>query len=186
MKVFSTDGTALSTISSPSNSISPWANVQYHDLSTPPTAVVGEDSDGQTVEWDGTSSLTLAHGLGNAVAFDGWSGVSGETSMDLTWTVEGYGTVHVHGHRQGESGETVDVRRTFHVVPAAVDTQGELSAQPCPTTEAPVELFDLGGRCLGTISGTRWATHSPMELGLPQGVIFAHQKGCGTRKLVVH
>ena len=83
MKVFSTDGTALSTISSPSNSISPWANVQYHDLSTPPTAVVGEDSDGQTVEWDGTSSLTLAHGLGNAVSFDGWSGVSGETSMDL-------------------------------------------------------------------------------------------------------
>ena len=29
------------------------------------------DSDGQTVEWDGTSSLTLAHELGNAVAFDG-------------------------------------------------------------------------------------------------------------------
>ena len=186
MKIFSTDGTALSTISSPSNSISPWANVQYHDLSTPPTAVVGEDSDGQTVEWDGTSSLTLSHGLGNAVAFDGWTGMSGESSMNQTWTVGAYGTVHVHGHRQGESGETVDVRRTFHVVPHTVDNQGELSAQPCPSSAAPVEVFDLGGRSLGTFSGAHWATQSPTELGLPRGVIFAHQKGCGTRKLRVH
>jgi len=27
---------------------------------------------------------------------------------------------------------------------------------------------------------------NPRFEGLPQGVIFAYQKGCGTRKLVVH
>ena len=27
---------------------------------------------------------------------------------------------------------------------------------------------------------------SPTDLGLPRGVIIAHQTGCGTRKFVVH
>ena len=61
--------------------------------------------------------------------------MSGETSLDPTWS---YGTVHVHGHRQGENGEIVDVRRTFHVVPAVgtIDT-------PCFVATAPVVVFDL-------------------------------------------
>ena len=43
----------------------------------------------------------------------------------------------------------------FHVVPPATDNHLELSSQPCPTNAAPFGVFDLGGRSLGTFSGTR-------------------------------
>ena len=126
MKVFSTDGTALSTIASPSNSISPWANVQYHDLSTPPTAVVGEDSDGQTVEWDGSSNSPCHTAWATPWRSNGLACLS----LDPTWSVDGYGTVHVHGTGKANF-EIVDVRRTFHVVPPAVDNLEQLTAKPC-------------------------------------------------------
>ena len=95
MKMFTTEGESLGSISNPSGSISPWANVQYHDLSTDPTAIVGTDATVTSVEWDGESALTLPHGLGGAVAFEGWTGTDGETVMDEAWTVTDFG----HGAR---------------------------------------------------------------------------------------
>ena len=181
MKVFSTDGTACPPSPAPAT-----ASRLGPTCSTRPLHAThgggGRGPDGQTVE-DGSSSLNLSHGLGNAVAFDGWTGTSKNpwTRLDRR-----YGTVHVHGHRQGESGEIVDVRRTFHVVPPAVDNLEQLTAGPCFVATAPVAVFDLGGRRLDTFDGAHWANHGPIDLDLPGGVIFAHQTGCGTRKFVVH
>ena len=120
MKMFTTEGESLGSISNPSGSISPWANVQYHDLSTDPTAIVGTDASVTSVEWDGESALTLPHGLGGAVAFEGWTGTDGETVMDEAWTVTDFGTVHVHGRRTGDNGRIIEVQRSYQIVPEPV------------------------------------------------------------------
>jgi hypothetical protein len=89
------------------------------------------------VEWDGTSALTLPHGLGDAVAFEGWTGTDGETVMDSDWTVTGFGTVHVHGRRTGENGRTVEVQRTFEIVPEpVVNGVGTLAPGNCTLPSA--------------------------------------------------
>ena len=120
MQMFTTEGESLGSIPNPSGSISPWANVQYHDLSTDPTAIVGTDATSTSVEWDGESALTLPHQLGDAVAFEGWIDVNGATVMDPEITVTDFGTVHVHGRRTGDNGRVVEVQRSYQIVPEPV------------------------------------------------------------------
>ena len=132
MKMFTTEGESLGSISNPSGSISPWANVQYHDLSTDPTAIVGTDASVTSVEWDGESVLTLPHWLGGAVVFEGWTGTNGETVMDEAWTVTDFGTVHVHGRRTGDNGRVVEVQRSYQIVPEpVVNGIGALTPSDC-------------------------------------------------------
>ena len=146
MKMFTTDGESLGSISNPSGSISPWANVQYHDLSTDPTAIVGTDASVTSVEWDGESALTLPHGLGGAVAFEGWTGTDGETVMDEAWTVTDFGTVHVHGRRTGDNGRVVEVQRSYEIVPEpVVNGIGALTPSDCVVPTAVRSSQTLSG-----------------------------------------
>ena len=146
MKMFTTEGESLGSISNPSGSISPWANVQYHDLSTDPTAIVGTDASVTSVEWDGESALTLPHGLGGAVAFEGWTGTNGETVMDEAWTVTDFGTVHVHGRRTGDNGRVIEVQRSYQIVPEpVVNGIGALTPSDCGVPTAVRSSQTLSG-----------------------------------------
>ena len=183
--VLNTEGQILSSIAYPANTISPWTNVQYHDLSTPPTAVVGEDSDGSTIQWDGTSALTLSHNLGSAVTLDGWSDDEGATATTSQWNVNAYGTVQVHGHRVGESGETVEVQRTFHIVPEEVDGVTTPQRTPCHSSESLVTVFNLCGQVEGTFSGDVDPRKMAEEWGLTPGLYLTQKEGCPTQKWVI-
>jgi hypothetical protein len=180
MKIFSTDGAQLGSISNPSGSISPWANVQYHDLSTDPTAIVGTDATVTSVEWDGASALTLPHELGDAVSFDGWTGTNGETVMSSDWTVTDYGTVHVHGRRTGENGRIVEVQRTFEIIPETViNGVGTIAATPCtPTTNRSTTVLNAAGQWVA-----HWPNGQTTDHGLPTGMYFVQTEGCPVRKI---
>ena len=180
MKIFSTDGAQLGSISNPSGSISPWANVQYHDLSTDPTAIVGTDATVTSVEWDGASALTLPHELGDAVSFDGWTGTNGETVMSSDWTVTDYGTVHVHGRRTGENGRIVEVQRTFEIIPETViNGVGTITATPCtPSTNRPTTVLNAAGQWVA-----QWPSGQATDHGLPAGMYFVQTEGCPVRKI---
>lgn len=182
MKIFSTDGAQLGSISNPSGSISPWANVQYHDLSTDPTAIVGTDATVTSVEWDGASALTLPHELGDAVSFDGWTGTNGETVMSSDWTVTDYGTVHVHGRRTGENGRIVEVQRTFEIIPETViNGVGTIAATPCtPTTNRSTTVLNAAGQWVA-----HWPNGQTTDHGLPTGMYFVQTEGCPVRKIHV-
>ena len=182
MKIFSTDGAQLGSISNPSGSISPWANVQYHDLSTDPTAIVGTDATVTAVEWDGASALTLPHELGDAVSFDGWTGTNGETVMSSDWTVTDYGTVHVHGRRTGENGRIVEVQRTFEIIPETViNGVGTIAATPCtPAANRPTTVLNAAGQWVA-----QWPNGQTSDHGLPAGMYFVQTEGCPVRKIHV-
>ena len=183
--VLNTEGQILNSIAYPANTISPWANVQYHDLSTPPTAVVGEDSDGSSIQWDGTSALTLSHNLGSAVTLDGWSDDEGASATTSQWNVNDYGTVQVQGHRVGESGETVTVQRTFHIVHEEVDGVTTPQRTPCHATESMVTVFNFCGQVEGTFSGDFDPRRIAEEWGLTPGLYLTQKDGCPTQKWVV-
>ena len=182
MKMFTTEGESLGTISNPSGSISPWANVQYHDLSTDPTAIVGTDASVTSVEWDGESAMTLPHGLGGAVAFEGWTDTNGETVMDEVWTVTDFGTVHVHGRRTGDNGRVVEVQRSYQIVPEpVVNGVGTIAATPCPpTTNRPTTVLNAAGQWVAN-----WLNGEATDHGLPAGIYFVQTEGCPVRKIQV-
>ena len=160
--------------------ISPWANVQYHDLSTDPTAIVGTDATVTSVEWDGASALTLPHELGDAVSFDGWTGTNGETVMSSDWTVTDYGTVHVHGRRTGENGRIVEVQRTFEIIPETViNGVGTIAATPCaPTANRSTTVLNAAGQWVA-----QWPNGQATDHGLPAGMYFVQTEGCPVRKI---
>ena len=171
LKVFGTDGTSLGTISSPSGSISPWANVQYHDLSTEPTAIVGTEGDATVIEWDGVSFLSLQNNLGDAIDFDGWTGPDGTPAMSSEWTVTDYGTVHIHGHRTGDNGRTIGVQHTFSVVPTEVNGIADLLSEDALQHDLPKTVMNAAGQ---------WVTPPPgadptlpiSDWDLPAGLYF--------------
>lgn len=185
LKAFATDGTPLWTISSPSESIAPWANVQYHDLSVEPTAIVGTEGDETIIEWDGVSLLSLESGLGQAIAFDGWTGADGALVLTPEWTVTNYGTVHVHGHRTGDNGRTIDVRRTFTVVPAAINSITDPSTALCPEPDRTWRVLNAAGQVVPKPAGAEIGLF-PESWPLQSGLYFIQSERCPTRKVFVN
>ena len=171
LKVFGTDGTSLGTISSPSGSISPWANVQYHDLSTEPTAIVGTEGDATVIEWDGVSFLSLQNNLGEAIDFDGWTGPDGTPAMSSEWTVTDYGTVHIHGHRTGDNGRTIDVQHTFSIVPTTVNGIADLLPEDALQHDLPKTVLNAAGQWVNPPPGAD-PTLPISDWDLPAGLYF--------------
>lgn len=171
LKVFATDGTSLGTISSPSGSISPWANVQYHDLSSEPTAIVGTEGDATVIEWDGVSFLSLQNNLGDAIDFDGWTGPDGTPAMSSEWTVTDYGTVHIHGHRTGDNGRTIDVQHTFSIVPTAVNGIADLLPEDALQHHLPKTVLNAAGQWVNPPPGAD-PTLPISDWDLPAGLYF--------------
>lgn len=184
LKVFGTDGTSLGTISSPSGSISPWANVQYHDLSTEPTAIVGTEGDATVIEWDGVSFLSLQNNLGEAIDFDGWTGPDGTPAMSSEWTVTDYGTVHIHGHRTGDSGRTIDVQHTFSIVPTTVNGISETPGSLCTLFSRPWTAYNTQGQIVLESSETDLDSDPRAGL-LSSGLHIIRMEGCPSRTLWV-
>ena len=171
LKVFATDGTSLGSISSPSGSISPWANVQYHDLSTEPTAIVGTEGDATVIEWDGVSFLSLQNNLGEAIDFDGWTGPDGTPAMSSEWTVTDYGTVHIHGHRTGDNGRTIDVQHTFSIVPTTVNGIADLLPEDALQHDLPKTVLNAAGQWVNPPPGAD-PTLPISDWDLPAGLYF--------------
>ncbi|MDA0912246.1 MAG: hypothetical protein O2818_00635 [Bacteroidetes bacterium] len=190
MKMFTTEGESLGSISNPSGSISPWANVQYHDLSTDPTAIVGTDASVTSIEWDGESALIVPHGLGGAVAFEGWTGTDGETVMDEAWTVNGFGTVHVSGRRTGDNGRAVQVQRTYDIVPEpVVNGIGALTPKECVMPTAirssqalPDLLANATWYAITGASVQQLRTEAPASAGH----YIVSREGCPTARITVY
>ena len=185
LKIFSTDGASLGTISNPAASISPYANVQYHDLSTEPTAIVGTEGDATVIEWDGTSSLSLQNDLGDAIDFDGWTGPFGTQVMSPEWNVADYGTVHVHGHRTGDNGRTIDVQHTFSIVPTTFNGVAEVLGKECAHLNRPWTAYNTQGQvvCEGPQASIHSNFHMPSNL--PPGIHIIRMEGCPSRTLMV-
>ena len=156
--------------------------MQYHDLSTDPTASVGTDATVTSVEWDGESALTLPHGLGGAVAFEGWTGTDGETVMDEAWTVTDFGTVHVHGRRTGDNGRVVEVQRSYQIVPEpVVNGVGNLNATACtPGSNRPTSVLNAAGQQIAN-----WPNGQVTNHGLPTGLYFLRTEGCPIQRIHV-
>ena len=119
------------------------------------------------------------------MTLDGWSDDEGATATTSQWNVNAYGTVQVHGHRVGESGETVEVQRTFHIVPAEVDGVTTPLHTPCHTSEVMVTVFNLCGQVEGTFSGDVDPRTMAEEWGLNPGLYLTQKEGSPTQKWVI-
>jgi len=188
------DGSGIGAASEPDMSISPWANLQYHDLSTPPTASVGAEAEATVIPWDGASLLTLPHGLGSAVEFEGWTGAGGVSSDAEFWTVEEFGTLHVSATRTGASGETVTVERTFQIVPEEVtnDIADFEDRNACRFYPNPVRAGAAVDSPLGVSGLARWwNANGSLVLGgtktapQQQGLYTVTAPGCPAQRVVV-
>ena len=184
LKVFGTDGTSLGTISSPSGSISPWANVQYHDLSTEPTAIVGTEGDATLIEWDGVSFLSLQNNLGDAIEFDGWTGPDGTPAMSSEWTVTDYGTVHIHGHRTGDNGRTIEVQHTFSIVPSTVNGIADLLPHDALQHDLPKTVVNASGQVVTPPPGVD-PTLPIWDWGLPAGLYLVRGASGRVHKMLL-
>ena len=184
LKVFGPDGTSLGTISSPSGSISPWANVQYHDLSTEPTAIVGTEGDATLIEWDGVSFLSLQNNLGDAIEFDGWTGPDGTPAMSSEWTVTDYGTVHIHGHRTGDNGRTIEVQHTFSIVPSTVNGIADLLPHDALQHDLPKTVVNASGQVVTPPPGVD-PTLPIWDWGLPAGLYLVRGASGRVHKMLL-
>jgi hypothetical protein len=141
--------------------ISEWANVQYHDLSTPVVAAI-EVADTIWVEWDGVSPLALEHGLGGMLEGDWADGGPGEALADGTWAVNGYGGLDWSGWRMGASGRGIEVTQHYEVIPA-VSPVGVAEIEPAgswrvfPNPGRPGEVVRVSG---DEATGGSWTLRS--------------------------
>ena len=119
------------------------------------------------------------------MTLDGWSDDEGFTSTTSQWNVNAYGTVQVHGHRVGISGETVEVQRTFHIVPEEVDGVTSHLSKPCHAREGLVTAFNLAGQVKGTFSGDLRPNAMAEEWGLTPGLYLVQKEGCPAQKWVI-
>lgn len=107
-------------VADPPGLISEWANVQFHDLSTPSTATI-EVSEGsplaEVIEWDGVSELILEPMAGAALS-GAWTAGPGEIQGG-NMVVADFGTFSWAGARIGANGGQIQVSHTFQVVPAS-------------------------------------------------------------------
>jgi hypothetical protein len=172
-------GTLLFTLNTSSTGvISEWANVQFHDLSTPAPATTSiAVADTVWVEWDGVSPMSLGHGLGGML--DGaWSNGPGFEESNGNFSVSAYGGMNWTGTRIGANGGSITVVQHYEIIPeVAADVQEPLandlatreivSPNPCrpgdplhfpAVTGGTWQLIALGtGRCV-----TDWAMGQPL------------------------
>lgn len=142
-------GTLLFTLNTSSTGvISEWANVQFHDLSTPAPATTSiAVADTVWLEWDGSSPLNAAHGMGDML--DGvWSEGPGFAAGDGTFSVSGYGGMDWTGSRVGENGGIVTVVQHYEVIPEMTQHLADVGG-PAPLVLSPNpcragDLIDLG------------------------------------------
>ena len=119
------------------------------------------------------------------MTLDGWSDDEGATATTSQWNVNAYGTVQVHGHRVGESGETVEVQRTFHIVPAEVDgvTSPSAALQPC---QRRIGDSIQPGWTSGNARFRGTSTHAHgRRMGVDPRAVFGPKEGCPTQKWVI-
>lgn len=122
-------GTLLFTLNTSSTGIiSEWANVQFHDLSTPAPATTSiAVADTVWVEWDGVSPMSLGHGLGGML--DGaWSDGPGFEESNGNFSVSAYGGMNWTGTRIGANGGSITVVQHYEIIPeVAANVQGPLA-----------------------------------------------------------
>ena len=115
-------------VADPPGLISEWANLQFHDLSTPSTATI-EISEGsplaEVIEWDGASELVLEPMAGAALSGD-WTAGPGEMQGG-NMVVTDFGTFSWAGARVGANGGQIQVSHTFQVVPLSPSSIADLS-----------------------------------------------------------
>ena len=106
--------------------------------------------------------------------------------MSGEWTVTNYGTVHIHGHRTGESGRTIDVQHTFDIVPTTVNGIEEARDHHCALFSRPWTAFNAQGQVVQTAADI--PVNSPLSHhhGLPSGLLVIRMAGCPTRTIMVH
>jgi hypothetical protein len=188
--IFSSEtGAALGSIPNPSGSISPWANLQYHDLSTDVAALVGSDASSTSIEWDGESFLTLEHGLGASTDFQQWMGVNGELIGSEFMEVTDFGTVHAQGSLTGKNGRSVDVVRMYEIV----REQGTIAAvaplQPTNCLDAilPISIYAASGQIVATFtpSSSNNLSSPWSSMALPLGLYFVRAEGCRAQKVFI-
>ena len=141
--------------------ISEWANLQFHDLSTPAPATSSiAVSDTVWVEWDGTTALNISQSVGGMLTGD-WSNGPGQPTPDGTFLISGYGPVDWSGMRTGANGGSVHVAQHFEVIPS---TPTHLPVEPAPLRASVFPNPCAAGQTLTWRSGQPATTASLISL----------------------
>jgi hypothetical protein len=174
-------------VSDPPGLISEWANLQFHDLSTPSTATI-EVSEGsplaEVIEWDGISELVLEPMAGAALSGN-WTDGPG-VPQGGNMMVSDFGTFSWAGARMGTNGGQIQVSHTFQVVPLSssglTHLSGPLDLQFSPNPARP------GDRLHFAASSERQPMQAVVQcewVDLGTGRVVQRMQGVALRELQV-